>query len=49
MDWEGLAMGLAMLGNAEQPCEVCGDIHDSHCEPEDLNGYRDPGSDPRFA
>lgn len=51
MDWEGLAIEQAMIVilDAEQPCEVCGDIHDNHCEPEDLKGYRDPGSEPRFA
>lgn len=49
MDWEGLALGLAMMGEAEQPCAVCGDVHDKHCETEDLGGYRDPAEDVRFA
>lgn len=48
-EWESMLMVLAMCAETEQPCEVCGDIHEKQCEPESLGGYRDPAEDPRFA
>jgi hypothetical protein len=41
-NWTGLAMGLALMGEEEQPCNICGDVHEGTCEAEDLGNYADP-------
>jgi hypothetical protein len=43
--WEGLARGLAMLAAAEQPCSVCGDVHEGTCEDETDWKHADPVND----